>query len=269
MGIAGQLRTIDIAFKRFASFPELKGKPIIIGESDPDGCAACQGPHLGYRNNTMYSSYTAAAFARKHLLAEKHGVNLEGALTWAFEIEDQPYFAGFRVMATNGITLPVFNVHRMMARMSGRRIEVASSGDPGVEEIIKSGVRVAPDISALASIDAAKRQLAVLVWYYHDDDLPGANATIDLAIAGLPAGVSEAKLAHYRVDADHSNAYTAWRKFGSPVAPNKEQYGQLEAASQLALLNGAATSTLIASGTAQLKFPLPHQGVSLVVLEWP
>ncbi len=26
-----------------ASFPELKGKPIVIGESDPDGCAACQG----------------------------------------------------------------------------------------------------------------------------------------------------------------------------------------------------------------------------------
>ena len=39
----------------------------------------------------MYSSYTAASFARKHDLAERHGVNLEGALTWAFEFEDQPY----------------------------------------------------------------------------------------------------------------------------------------------------------------------------------
>jgi xylan 1,4-beta-xylosidase len=269
MGIAGQLRTIDIAFKRFASFPELKGKPIVIGESDPDGCAACQGPHLGYRNNTMYSSYTAASFARKHLLAEKHGVNLEGALTWAFEFEDQPYFAGFRVMATNGITLPVFNVHRMMARMGGQRIEAISSGDPGVEEIIKSGVRAAPDIAALASLDAARRQLAVLVWYYHDDDLPGADAAIDLAIAGLPANLTAAKLAHYRVDGNHSNAYSAWRKFGSPVAPNKEQYGQLEAASQLTPVTGAPASTPIANGTAQLKFSLPRQGVSLVVLEWP
>ena len=50
----------------------------------------------------MYSSYTAASFARKHDLAEKHGVNLEGALTWAFEFEDQPYFAGFRSLASNG-----------------------------------------------------------------------------------------------------------------------------------------------------------------------
>ena len=99
MGIANQLRTIDDGFRIVASFPELKAKPIVIGESDPDGCAACQGPQLGYRNGTMYSSYTAASFARKHDLAEQHGVNLEGALTWAFEFEDQPYFAGFRALA--------------------------------------------------------------------------------------------------------------------------------------------------------------------------
>lgn len=277
MGIGGQLRTIDTAFRRFASFPELKGKPIVIGESDPDGCAACQGPHLGYRNGTMYSSYTAASFARKHLLAEKHGVNLEGALTWAFEFEDQPYFAGFRVMATNGIVLPVFNVHRMMAKMSGRRIEAKSSADLGVEAIIANaatgnqpaGVRGAPDIAALASFKAEQRQVAVLVWYYHDDDLPGPLAAVDLAIAGLPAGVTQAKLAHYRVDQDHSNAFTTWKSFGSPVAVTKPQYAQLEAASQLTLLTAAPTSATVANGTANLKFTLPRQGVSLLVLDLP
>ena len=78
MGIAAQLRTIEDGFRIVASYPELKDKPIIIGESDPEGCAACQGPSLAYRNGTMYSSYTAAVFACKHDLAEKHGVNLEG-----------------------------------------------------------------------------------------------------------------------------------------------------------------------------------------------
>ena len=80
----------------------MKSMPVIIGESDPEGCAACQGPHLAYRNGTMYSSYTAASFARKHDLADRHGINLEGALTWAFEFEDQRYFAGFRALASNG-----------------------------------------------------------------------------------------------------------------------------------------------------------------------
>ena len=128
MGIANQLRTIDEGFAIIASFPELKDKPIVIGESDPDGCAACQGPQLGYRNGTMYSSYTAASFARKHDLADKHGVNLEGALTWAFEFEDQPYFAGFRVLASNGIDLPVLNVFRMFGQMGGQRLAVAEHG---------------------------------------------------------------------------------------------------------------------------------------------
>jgi len=103
MGIANQLSTIDAGFQLIASYPETKDKPIVIGESDPDGCAACQGAQLGYRNSTMYSSYTAASFARIHDLAARHGVNVEGALTWAFQFENQPFFAGsvcWRLMAS-------------------------------------------------------------------------------------------------------------------------------------------------------------------------
>ncbi len=49
---------------RWPAVPELAKKPIVIGESDPEGCAACPGPQNAYRNGTMYSSYTAASFAR-------------------------------------------------------------------------------------------------------------------------------------------------------------------------------------------------------------
>ena len=123
MGIANQLRNIDSAFAIIAAFPELKQKPIVIGESDPDTCAACQGPQFGYRSGTMYASYTAACFARHLELADKHGVNFEGALTWAFEFEDQPLFAGFRQLATGGIDLPVLNVFRMFSKMSGQQFD--------------------------------------------------------------------------------------------------------------------------------------------------
>ena len=265
MGISAQLRTIDQGFARIASFPELKTKPIVIGESDPDGCAACQGPQLGYRNGTMFSSYTAAVFARKHLLAEKHGVNLTGALTWAFEFEDQPYFAGFRALATNGIDLPVLNVFRMMARLNGQRLPVESSGDLGIDAIMRDGVRAAPDVSALASLAPGK--LAVLVWHYHDDDLAGPDANVRLTLAGLPLTVGEATVTHYRIDDTHSNAYTAWKRLGAPLAPTRSQYTQLEAAGQLAQL-GAPTSTRVERGSAELPFALPRQAVSLLILEW-
>jgi xylan 1,4-beta-xylosidase len=81
MGMNHQLSDMDAAFSVIASFPEYKRTPIVIGESDPEGCAACKGPQNGYRNGTMYSSYTAASLPREYELADHYGVNLQGALT--------------------------------------------------------------------------------------------------------------------------------------------------------------------------------------------
>jgi xylan 1,4-beta-xylosidase len=266
LGIANQLSAIDGGFQIVASFPELKPKPIVIGESDPDGCAACQGPQLGYRNTTMYSSYTAAAFARKHDLAERHGVNLEGALTWAFEFEDQPYFAGFRVLASNGIALPVFNVFRMFSQMGAQRVAATSDGAVDLDTMMKTGVRDKPDVAALASRDA--NRLTILAWHYHDDDVAGPDAAVTLSLEGLGLKQGKAKLQHFRIDAAHSNAFTAWQRLGSPAAPSPAQYEQLQTASQLTPLAGAPASLDVAAGRASLQVALPRQAVSLIVVEW-
>lgn len=263
MGIANQLRNIDTGFATIASFPELKNTPIVIGESDPDGCAACQGPQLGYRNGTMYASYTAASIAREYDLADRHGVNFEGALTWAFEFEKQPYFAGFRVMATNGIDLPVFNVFRMLGKMGGQRIAADSSASVPLDAILKEGVRTAPDVAVLAS--AQGRKVSVLVWHYHDDDVPGPDADVTLDISGL-TGKNSMRVTHYRIDQTHSNAYTAWQRMGSPQTPTPAQQTQLETAGKLAALE-LASKVEVAFGKATLHFKLPRQAVSLLVFE--
>ncbi|MHA3775555.1 GH39 family glycosyl hydrolase [Verrucomicrobiota bacterium sgz303538] len=265
MGISNQLRDIDAAFTVVAKYPELKNTPIVIGESDPDGCAACKGPQLGYRNGTMYSSYTAASFARKHDLASKHGVNLEGALTWAFEFEDQPFFAGFRVLASNGLDLPVLNVFRMFAKMSGQRLAVESSGAVSLDDIVKSGVRAAPDVSALASLEGNK--LCILAWHYHDDDVPGPDATVEMSLDGLPLGTGPARSQHFRIDAEHSNSFEAWKKIGSPQQPTPEQYASLEKAGRLTELQ-ASQAIQVEDGHTVLRFALPRQAVSLLVVEW-
>ena len=264
MGIADHLRTVNDGFRIVASFPELKGKPIVIGESDPEGCAACQGPRFGYRNGTMYSSYTAASFARKYDLAERHGVNLEGALTWAFEFEDQPYFAGFRALATNGLDLPVMNVFRMFSLMGGRRLHVLSSRDVGLDAILARGVRGAPDVSALAAIDG--NMLTILVWHYHDDDVPGPDAAVALDIAGLPADAGPVLLHHYGVDRHHGNAFEAWKRMGSPQQPTPDQYAELARSSRLALLDSPGW-LVTEGGSLKLRFALPRQAVSLLRIE--
>jgi xylan 1,4-beta-xylosidase len=268
MGLANHLRAIDSSFAIIASFPELKDRPVVIGESDPDGCAACPAelyPQNRYRNGALYASYTAASFARKHDLADKHGVNLEGALTWAFEFEGQPYFAGFRVLATNGIALPVLNVFRMFGRMSGRRLAVDSDGAVSLDGILKDGVRDQADVSALASLD--EKGLCALVWHYHDDDVPGPAAAVELTVQGLDKSLKQARLTHYRIDGDHSNAYTAWQKMGSPKEPSAEQRAALRTASELALWEDAKAAE-VRDGQVALRLRMPRQSVSLLRLGW-
>ncbi|WP_193212399.1 GH39 family glycosyl hydrolase [Luteolibacter marinus] len=263
MGISNQLRDIDNAFNVIARYPELKDTPIVIGESDPEGCAACQGPNLAYRNGTMYSSYTAASFPRKLDLADKHGVNLEGALTWAFEFEDQPYFAGFRSLATNGIDKPVLNVFRMFSKMSGKRLPVASDAAVSLPDILRSGVRGKADVSALAAMDGNK--ITVLVWHYHDDDVRGADAEVRIDLTGAPAGTPE--MSRYLVDETHSNAFTAWLAMGSPQQPTEEQIADLEQACRLAEVKENAAFTE-KDGQSYVTVTLPRQGVTLLELKW-
>jgi xylan 1,4-beta-xylosidase len=266
MGLDNHLRGIASGFSIVASFPELKGVPIIIGESDPEGCAACHvrtNPSNAYRNGTMYSSYTAEQLARTYELADLYGVNLLGSVTWAFEFEGQPYFDGFRDLATNGIDKPVLNVFRMLGQMRGERVAAQSSGDVPLDSVREQGVRGQPDVAALAARDA--RSVAVLVWNYHDDDLPAPATDVELTIEGLSAG--PATLTHYRVDDEHSNSYEVWKKMGSPQQPTSEQYAELEKSGQLQVLH-APRRVEVNGGRVSVPFTLPRQGVSLVLLTW-
>ncbi len=265
LGIAAQLAEIRRGFRIIASVPELRGKPIVIGESDPDGCAACLGPQLGYRTGTMYSSYTAASVAREFALADQEGVDLEGALTWAFEFEDQPYFSGQRVLASNGIDLPVLNVFRMFSKMSGSRLETHSSREISLEEIVANGVRGAADIGALASLDGDR--LCVLLWHYHDDDVPGPEARVELALNGLPPEWTGSRVSQFRIDGSHSNATATWKGLGSPVAPSSAQYRKMLEAGRLAAIEGENSTLPIVAGSARLNIELPRQAVSLIVVD--
>ena len=125
------------------------------------------------------------------------------------------------------------------------------------------GVRERPDINALAS--RSERTVSVLLWNYHDDDLPAAPADVELIVDGV-AGQS-AEVTHQRVDATHSNAYEAWKRMGSPQPPTKAQYQQLERAGQLQPLE-PSRHVKIEDGRVRLTFTLPRQAVSLVRLTW-
>ena len=266
MGIANQLATIDEGFRIVASYPELKRTPIVIGESDPDGCAACQGPQLGYRNTTMYSSYTAAAFARTHDLADRHGVNLEGALTWAFEFEDQPYFAGFRVLATNGIDQPVMNVFRMFSRMGAERLAVTSDGAVPLDAIVKDGVRDRPDVAALASRDDRRADHPGLALPRRRRRGPGGGGHAVDRRAGDQAGTrTTSALPHRRRSQQRLHRVAA-----HGLAAGADARRSTRSSRRPGKLDGdaGAGDDRRRRPRATLRFTLPRQAVSLLVVEW-
>ena len=263
-----ELRHFDRAFDIISSYAELRDLPVIVGEADPEGCAACSvasgSRQNAYRNGTMYSSYTAASFARMYEIADRHDVDLEGSTSWSFTFESVPWFDGFRELATNGVGKPVLNVFRMFGMMSGDRVAVRGNS-MDAWEIIENGVRgERADISALASHDEG--EAAVMVWNYHDDDLPAPDAPIRLNVRGVPA--ERVRVHHYRIDDEHSNSYAVWLEMGAPQQVSKEQYAELEKAGKLQLLDAPRWVDVV-DGVATVGFALPRQGVSLVHLSWP
>jgi xylan 1,4-beta-xylosidase len=267
MGMNTHFQRLDDGFALVEKYPELKGIPVIIGESDPEGCAACgmqTNPENAYRNGTLYSSYTAASIAREFDLAARRGVNLIGAVNWSFEFEDQPWYAGFRDLATNGVNKPVLNVFRMFGMMRGDRVAVTGDQAYDAARIMADGVRGArTDINALATRD--QHSIAVMVWNYHDDDVIDAGSPVELRIAGIPS--KQVTLRHFRIDENTSNSYSAWQRMGSPVHPTAAQIVALQQASELAQLNPATTLNTH-DGKATLKMQLPRQAVSLVILSY-
>lgn len=269
MGISQELQDVSIGFEIINSFPTFRNLPVVLTEADPEGCAACSAqifPQNAYRNGTLYPAYVAAAMKSVLQLAKRDRSNLEGILTWAFEFEDQPYFAGFRDLATNGIDKPVLNIFRMAGLMSGDQVRVESSGAVPLDSIVTSGVKDQSDIDGLAA--RSSKTLSVMIWNYRDDDVEtGPAAPVRIVINGVPSTVNRVLVRHHRVDTNHSNAYTVWKEMGSPQHPNVGQYARLVSAGQLQPFESPHWINA-RDGTTDLQFSLPSEAISLFELSW-
>jgi xylan 1,4-beta-xylosidase len=263
MDVGRQLDAVERGMEVVASYPEWRNTPIVLGESDPEGCAACQSAQNGYRNGPLYGVSVAEATARTWDLAREHGVQVQGAVTWAFTFENQPYFAGFRELATNGVDKAVLNVFRMMAMLGGEWVRTESTGAIPVQQIVTRSVTEAPDVDAIAT--RRPHEVDVLLWNYHDADVPAVPAKIALEVSGLPQ--SRVREEIFLMDASHSNAYAVWQRMGGPQKPTAAQQQELVKAGKLERIV-TARPVAVKDGTARLQMMLARQGVALVRLRW-
>jgi xylan 1,4-beta-xylosidase len=266
MSVAAQLRAAERGMKILAADPRWHDTPIILGEFDPEGCAACKGPQNAYRNGPLYGVSVAEAEMRLYELARRSGVNLEGAVTWAFEFEGEPAFAGYRELATSGIDKPVLNVFRMMGVLGAGKpgaqwLAVDSDGARSLDDILDHGVTGAPDVDAVATRNGD--EIDILLWNYHDADVEAPPASVSLQIDGLKGQLVESE---YLVDHTHSNAYAEWLKMGSPAHPDDHQQAALKEASRLNEVLHNQPLPVGANHTATLTITLERQAVALVRL---
>ena len=118
---------------------------------------------------------------------------------------------------------------------------------------------------ALAALD--HRSLTILVWHHHDVDLPGERAAVELNVCGLPKEAASLCVNHYRIDADHSNAFSAWKRMGRRERPNSEQIAALKRAAILEEIERQNVPS-VQKGAFSARFTLPRQAVSLICLSW-
>jgi xylan 1,4-beta-xylosidase len=266
MNMGVQLKDIQRGFEAVNSFPDLKNIPVIIGECDPEGCAACSAtrdPKYGYRNGTMYSSYTAASFARIYDLMDQYKINLRGAVSWSFEFEDQDWFASFRDLATHGIDKPVLNIFRMFGLMNGERIAVYTDNGLSAADIISNKSAKGNDINAIACKN--QNSVYVMVWNFNEEDISDSSTQVKLTINGI--GKNKVLIHHYRVDRQFSNSFETWKAMGKPQQVSEKQYNELEKAGQLQLYTSPEWRKVI-DGKVNVAFSLPSHGVSLIQLSW-
>ncbi len=268
MGLRQELRDADRGFSIVASHTKLGNLPIILSEADPEGCAACsskQNPANNYRNGTLYPAYTAAAYKGLLDLAAKYKVHLISMLSWSFEFEDHDSFEGFRDLATNGVDKPVLNVFRMLGLMQGARLPVTTTGAPSLEKVLADGGGTVSSVDGFAT--ATSHGGSVLLWNYADRASSPQSASLTADVLGLPPATRRVLVTQFRIDANHSNAYTLWQAMGSPAHPTPAQTAELKTRDGLEPVSSPAWME-VNEGRLQLQTILPPQSVSLVQFSW-
>jgi len=104
----------------------------------------------------------------------------------------------------------------------------------------------------------------VLLYCHHDDwDLEKTYA-VELEVQNLPFK-GPARLRHYRIDREHSNAYAEWVRQGRPDWPQHGQYDAIKARDALELY--APDQALpTADGSLKARFEMPVRAVSLLLI---
>lgn len=122
----------------------------------------------------------------------------------------EPFYGGFGLIAAGGIPKPAFNVFKLLHRLGDRRLPVAST--------------------SLLVTERADSSLVIAAWNLVDPEQVGTPKTMHLRFVNLP-GPHLAYIS--RVDNEHGDVHSAYKKMGRPRYPTQQQLKALQQASEL------------------------------------
>jgi xylan 1,4-beta-xylosidase len=261
------LRCTQTGYEIISAHPQFRDLECVLSEIDPDGWAAggtWDNSNLNFRNTEYYPSFVAAMFEQVSAFARRERWDVR-LLSWAFLFVGERCFEGTRTFSTQGIDKAILNLFRIYARMGTQAVAFSSSAaqDPLAYDDLW-GMDAPSSVSGFATLSGS-RALEVLIFNHHDDWDRWEECVIDLEVANLPFGSQDVTVHHYRIDAEHSNAYAEWLRQGRPMYPAPGQLRAIKAREGLELFE-PPRSVPVSGGRLALRFALPVHGISLVCL---
>ena len=239
--------------EKIAGIPGTAGIPVYITECDIDiglTISIHENPNVEYRNTEYYPAFQCAL--AKEMLDISRDFPANPVKNLAIDALFYPgyrIFEGQRALFTAGeIDKPIFNAFRLLGKLGTKRLHFECSENSQVD--------------GLATLHG--NSIQVMVYNYNQDVNDREVKKVDLSVI-LPSSKSY-KLTHYRIDENHSNAYTVWKSLGKPLTPNDSQMNQIKSRQGLELYE---PEKRIKPKNTRITIPLelPHHSVSLLVFE--
>ena len=153
-----------------------------------------------------------------------------------------------RFFTAEEIEKPVFNFFRLMGKLGTERIKLESTGDKNIDGL------------------ATRHGKSIQVMVYNFNHDVNDRELKKAGTCGTLPSPGKYKLTHYRIDENHSNAYTIWKSMGKPYNPTEAQLNQIKSRQGLELYE---PEKVIKAKENKITLPLqlPHHSVSLLIFE--
>ncbi len=246
-----QIRLADIRDK----FPSLKNIPIHVeewGVTSGGTTGVDTKPSTDIRNS-QYGAAFLTNWVGRHIQMRQENDRKIDKFTFCssgYEIIPERDFMGYRTFDTkSGFYKPILNAYTLLSKMGPEMLTVKTSESNG-------------NVIAYASRD--KNRITVVVTNYQSDQINNEGITYPVSLNINMPWKPNTKLTikHWRIDQDHSNAYTIFKKLGAPALPNPIEVDEIKSRMRLELMNNPETKQ--AGDLKNITFQLPCNAVSLI-----